>query len=552
MWNKIIKATNALVVVLCLIGLANISLAEAREKGPKKAQMLQTELDPYFETLAKSNRFIGEAAIYQSGNELYHTTIEPDGEQSILTDKHYKYKVGSITKTYTATVILQLIEENRLSLDTKLSEYYPNVANAGAITVEQLLTHHSGIHNYTADADFLTYHEKPQSKTFLLDKIESFKPDFNPGEKAQYSNSNYLLLGYIIEDIEGKSYQDVLLERIIEPLGLDDTFVGEAIDPENEEAYSYQLAEKWNEIPEWDMSVAFSAGAIVSTPEELDRFISALFKGKLISDSSLKKMINIENGFGKGIFETKYEWDDKELQGYWHNGGIEGFISHLAYYPDEDLTIVVLSNGLNYDIRAIYNVMLDAYFEQDFDTPEFGKAVEVPVSELEKYTGKYESKTHPLDITVSLLGNKLYGQATGQGGFPLTPLGEGRFEFAKAGIEIRFDDNNNQFEIKQGGRADIFNKVEDTVEQESVEVPIETLKQYVGIYQSESFPLDLEVMIKDGYLHAQATGQPAFPLTAVSQYKFKFDMASIVIEFRPEQSELTITQRGMPRDMYKK
>lgn len=549
---ELIRTVPALLLALVISSVSHLSIAESGRVAEKKQNSVTQQLDPYFKELANHNRFLGSVALYKGSHEVYRATVEPRGNASELTHQHYKYKIGSITKTFTATIIFQLIEEQRLALNTSLSEFYPQVANADTITIEQLLNHHSGIHNYTADPDFMSYYQEPQSKAFMLAKIENFEPDFEPGEKGAYSNSNYLLLGYIIEDIEQKSYANVLRERIVKPLGLENTFVGEEINPDNQEAYSYQLFKEWVKVPEWSMSVAYSAGAVVSTVEDLNQFMQALFSGRLIKKSSLQQMLALDDGFGKGIFGTQYSLNNKELQGYWHNGGIEAFISHVSFYPEEQISVVVLSNGLNHDIRQIYNVMLDAYFGKSVVLPEFGQEISLSNEQLQQYIGDYQSKTHPLDITISLREGKLYGQATGQGGFPLTATGETQFEYAKAGIEMKFDTENAQFEIKQAGRADIFTKVTDNLNEEAVKVPQKILEQYAGTYASDSFHLELQVMVKDNHLYAQATGQPAFPLTAVNQTRFKFDMADIVIDFDMNQEQLTITQRGKPRVMTKK
>jgi len=202
-------------------------------------------------------------------------------------------------------------------------------------------------------------------------------------------------------------------------------------------------------------------------------------------------------------------------------------------------------------MRKIYETMLDAYYGKEVAMPEFAKPVELEEEVLKPLVGEYKSETHPLDITVSFAGKQLFAQATGQGGFPLTALDNNTFEFAQAGIEMRFDRENDQLELKQGGRADIFIKV-DGSKKEQIEVPVDVLEQYVGSYSADNFPLDIEVMIKNDQLYAQATGQSAFPLTPVTKSKFKFPLAEIVIEFDVEKRQLTITQRGQPRVMSKK
>ena len=557
--SKGIRAKGWLAIAFSVLGTLSLNqaLAESDASGLLETKVSQDvitqQLDPYFQALAKNNRLLAKVALYKGNHELYSTTLEANGDKTKITDANFKYKIGSITKTFTAVLVFQLVEEGKLSLETTLDKYYPKVANAKHITIEQMLNHHSGIHSYTDDPQFIEYYMSPQDKSFLVQKIESFDADFEPGEKGAYSNSNYLLLGYILEQIEEKPYAEMLQERIFKPLGMKGTLLGTEINPENGETYSYQLQQaKWQEVPQWDMSVAYSAGAIVSTAGDLNHFIKGLFDGKLISNESLKKMIELDDGFGKGIFATKYQLENSVLQGYWHNGGIEAFISHLAYYPAEDLTVVVLTNGMSYDIRKVYEALLDAYFGKEVAIPEFNQAVELDTAVLKPLVGEYTSETHPLDISISLVGDQLYAQATGQGGFPLTPLSKNRFEFVEAGIEIRFDRENQQFEINQGGRTDIFIKSVDAKDKKTVDIALEVLEQYVGTYSSDSFPLDIEVSIKNGQLYAQATGQSAFPLTPVTNNKFKFSLADIVIEFDVEKRHLTITQRGQPRIMQKK
>ena len=443
--SKLLKFARILsVTALSALALLGPNLATAKLDKASSDKTEESQLDPYFKALADNNRLLGHMALYKGNDKVYSTTLEAAGGETLKNDKQLKYKIGSITKTFTATLVFQLIEEGKLSLDTTLDSYYPKVANADRITIQQMLNHHSGIHSYTDDPNFISYHMSPQDKTFLVNKIQGFDADFEPGEKGAYSNSNYLLLGYILEEIEEKSYAELLENKIFKPLGMKDTFIGKAINPKNAEAYSYQFnGEKWEEVPQWDMSVAYSAGALVSTADDLNLFITGLFEEKLIESSSLEQMIELEDGFGKGIFGTKYKLGDSELQGYWHNGGIESFISHLAYYPEKDVSVVVLTNGLNYDVRTIYENMLDAYFGKDVPVPEFGQEIELDEEVLKPLVGDYESETHPLDISISLLEGKLYAQATGQGGFPLTALSENTFEFSRAGIEIEFDRDNN-------------------------------------------------------------------------------------------------------------
>lgn len=554
--QSIIKITLlSLAVIVSPIVVADSAKESVRKTTEQLSEQSQHQLDRYFELLAGDNRFIGTAAIYQDTKPLYQITIQPSNKAKkgwvTSTDHDLKYKIGSITKTFTSAIIMQLIEEGKLSLDTKLSKFYPKVNNADTITIKHLLNHQSGIFNFTSGEDFVDYVYLPKDKDFLVAKIESFDSVFEPGEKAEYSNSGYLLLGFIAEDIEKKSYAKIVQERISKPHNLDDTYYGSTIDTNKDEVDSFEYKGRWSTVPQWNMNIPGAAGALVSNADDLNKFINLLFDGTIISEQNLQTMTTMDMGYGLGIFETNYGNEDNKLKGYWHNGGIEGFRTHLAHYPDKDLTVVLLSNGLRFDMREIYEAMLDAYHGKPVAEPEFGAPIELSKDQLEPLVGDYSSDTFPLDIKVSVKDGQLYAQATGQGAFPLTSYPEDKFEYVEAGIEMRFDRDNEQFVLLQGGQANIFTK-SGAKKQKDLEVALPVLEQYVGVYGADDFPLDLEISIKDGALYGQATGQGAFPLTAESDTRFRFKLAGIVINFDADNKQLTITQHGKDTVLTKK
>lgn len=551
MHSAINSALLSLAVIASPLAIANVDIKSAEQLSEQSSQ----QLNQYFSTLADNGRFIGTVAVYHDTQPLYQMTIQPDNKAehgwSLIENQELKYKIGSISKTYASAIIFQLIEEGKLTLDTKLSKFYPKVKNADKITIKHLLNHQSGIFNYTNEPDFINYVYLPKDKDFLLAKIESFDSDFEPGEKAEYSNSGYLLLGFIAEDIEKKPYSEIIAERINKAYNLNNTYYGSDIKVGNGEVHSYEYKGQWGKMAQWNMSVPGAAGAIVSNADDLNQFINLLFDGKIISKDSLKTMTTMDMKYGLGIFETSYGSEDNKLKGYWHNGGIEGFRTHLAHYPEKDLTVVLLSNGLRYDMREIYEAMLDAYHGKTVEEPEFDKPLELSKEQLEPLVGDYSSDTFPLDITLSIKDGQLYAQATGQGAFPLTAYPDDKFEYIEAGIEMRYDRDIDQFLLIQGGKGFAFNKQGGTKHQ-SFEVPAAVLEQYVGVYGADDFPLDLEIRAREGNLYGQATGQGEFPLTAESETRFRFKLAGIVINFQADKNQLTITQHGKDTVLVKK
>src|SRR5690606_38818621 len=217
-----ISAKNqfSIVTILTLIVFVFIS-APINAKTDNNAQ---TKLSAYGEALAEHNRVLGTWALYQGEKNKFKQTLVPnkDGTGIVVADDKatQQYKTGSISKTFTAVLTFKMIEADKLSLDTPLAKFYPNIANAKDITIGQMLNHHSGIASYTDEADIMAYYQSPQTSEQMVARIEALTAAFEPGEKADYSNSNYLLLGYILEQVSGQSYADLLNKHIVEPLNL--------------------------------------------------------------------------------------------------------------------------------------------------------------------------------------------------------------------------------------------------------------------------------------------------------------------------------------------
>jgi CubicO group peptidase (beta-lactamase class C family) len=349
-------------------------------------------------------------------------------------------------------MIMQLIEEKKLNLQTKLNRFYPKIPNAEKITIYDLLHHRTGIVDYI-NGDSITGKNiyRFHSKDEMIQKISAYKPLFEPGTKHEYSNSNYNLLGYIIETLTKKSYAENLQTRIVKKANLVNTyFPSEKINTAEGESYSYTYnGTQWEKISEWENSIAYSAGAIISTPADVTRFMYALFDGKLIKPSSLEQMKEIKEGYGKALVQFPFG----ERRFYGHTGGIESFRAVVGYYPTEKLGISLIVNGDNFNRNDIMIGILSIYYKMPFPFPTFTK---VDPAILAKYTGTYASKELPLKITITEKNKELIAQATGQSAFPLTFKAEKTFIFAPAGIEMIFDENS--FVLKQGGMRFNFTK----------------------------------------------------------------------------------------------
>jgi D-alanyl-D-alanine carboxypeptidase len=416
----------------------------------------KVKMDSLMTVLEQNNRAMGSICITKDGKEEYRRAIgfsAINGPDKKHADIHSKYRIGSISKMFTATLIMQLIEEKKLNMDTKLDKFFPEIPNAGKITISHLLSHRSGIHNFTDDEAYGTYMQQAKTQKELLDIIAKAGSDFEPDSKAEYSNSNFVLLGFIVEKLRGKPYAEVLQKKIAAKADLKDTYYGAKISAAKNESASFQLTTEWNLFPETDMSIPGGAGAIVSTPTDLDKFITALFNGKLISKSALNQMMVFKDGYGRGIFEIPF--GDKKFYG--HGGSIDGFNSMLGYNPEDKVAFAYCSNGQNYPINDIVIGALSIYYNKDYSLPTF-YSLELPDSTLEAYTGVYSSKDIPLKITITKEGKTLMAQATGQSAFPLELRGKNTFKFDAAGITMEFNLFKKEMTLMQGAGKYLFTK----------------------------------------------------------------------------------------------
>src|SRR5690606_9402594 len=298
-----------------------------------QAQFNQSKLNEFFDALEQNDKLNGAVALSQNGNIIYERSVGcADVENNLKINNQTLFRIGSISKTYTATLIMMAVEENEISIDQNIEKFFPQLEKAENISIEMLLNHRSGIFNITADPTYLTWNTQPQTKADLLSKISNYKRNFEPGLQMEYSNSNYILLTFILEDIYQKSYAEIIDEKIVKPLNLNRTKLGGKINTSNNEANSYQLkGSTWVKFSEGDLSIPLGAGAISSTPKEMIQFGEALFNEKLVSSKTLDQMRKLNDGFGYGLIS--FPFNDKRSLG--HTGGIDQFSSMWGYFPEE-------------------------------------------------------------------------------------------------------------------------------------------------------------------------------------------------------------------------
>lgn len=410
-------------------------------------------LDQYFNRLESNNQFMGSVAVAQNGIILYTKTVGySDLENKIKANKNTKYRIGSISKTFTSVLVFKAVEKKKLTLHQTIHSFFPELNNAGKITIKHLLSHQSGLKNFTKNEDYLSWNTKPKTEQEMRALIAGGGSDFEPGSQVAYSNTNFVLLTYILEKVFQKPYSELLTTFITQPLGLKNTYLGGVINPANNECKSYNFIENWSLAPETDISIPLGAGGIVSTPADLVQFSTALFGGKLLQKESLEQMKTDNIGLFKIPFYDK--------SGYGHTGGIDGFSSVFAYFPDSKFAYALTSNGSNYNNNNISIAVLSALYNKTYALPSDSKTYMPASEDLDRYLGVYASTRLPLKMTISKEGATLIAQATGQAAFPLEATKKNTFKFTQAGIVLEFNPEKKIMILQQGGAQFTFTKEE--------------------------------------------------------------------------------------------
>jgi D-alanyl-D-alanine carboxypeptidase len=422
------------------------------------AQHINSEkLDRFFLVLDSNHMAMGSLAVAKNGVTVYQRSVgfrSLDTGRQLIADKHTKYRIGSVSKMFTAVMIFQLIEEGKIQLHQKLSAFFPDLPNAGKITIEHLLQHRSGLHDYTHDSDFQDWMTKPKTHQELLTIIKQKSPDFEPGVKADYSNSNYLLLSYIIEKLCKTPYKTALVTRITARINLTDTYYGDQVDLSKNDSYSYRFVNNsWQKEQLTDLSIHSGAGSLVSTPTDLVTFITALYNYKLIKQSSLLKMQTMIDGYGMGMFPADFD----NFIGYGHNGRIEEFYTSLKYFPTKKLAVCYITNGILYPRSDIVSGILKICFDQPYGLP-FSNATTANSNIDSIYLGKFTSSNPPIEVIFSKTAAQLFAETKGTR-FPLQPVAPNYFMYGAGGYFFEFFPDKNELQIKETDNIYLLKKM---------------------------------------------------------------------------------------------
>lgn len=311
---------------------------------PASAQSVAAEMQRTVQSETASGKFMGSVLVVSHGKALVNQGYgSANLEWNIPNSPATKFRIGSVTKQFTAAAILLLEERGKLTLDDSVTKYVPDApAEWKTITIFDLLTHTSGIVDIKSLPPEVFAQWRAATPEQLIARFRDKPLEFKPGSQAKYCNSDYILLGYIIERISGESYEDFMQQNIFIPLDMTSSGIDHnaAILPQR--AQGYQLSRYGFQNADYiDMTIPIGAGDMYSTTGDLQKWEQGLFGGKLLSKASLKKMTtSYMNGFGLGVVVSSQ--DGHILIS--HTGGIQGFACELRFYPKDDLIIIVLGN----------------------------------------------------------------------------------------------------------------------------------------------------------------------------------------------------------------
>jgi D-alanyl-D-alanine carboxypeptidase len=414
----------------------------------------KAKLDQFFDRLAEKNKAMGSLIIAKDGKVVYTRAFgyaQVDATTKKPLTMASRFRIASITKTYTAVMILQLVEEGKLKLTDTLDKFFPQVPNAQKITILQILSHRSGIPNVRRDQ--ATWKPgAPVTKDEMLALIVKGSPEFEPDTKNSYSNSGYFLLGLILEKLTGKPYEQALEKRINSKIGLKDTYIATGhIDVNKGEALTYiNTGSEWKQGFETDPSIGFQ---LISTPGDMAKFIQSLFDLKLISQDSLNQMKTMRDDEGLGI--VTFTFAGKTFYG--NTGGGDNYGSWLAYQPEEKLVVAYTTNAKVHPVKDIVSGAIDIYYGKPFEIPAF-ETIAVSPEVLDKYVGVYSSPDAPKKWTITRDGGTLFVQPGSESAAAVEATAQDKFQLFGGRVVFEFDAAKNQMMLKRGGQSIVFTK----------------------------------------------------------------------------------------------
>lgn len=417
------KAISLIITIICAV----TNLFAQQQLDQKITALIQKSVALY--------RFNGSILVCKNGKIVFENGYGyQDIQNKIQNTPNTIFLVGSMTKQFTATVVLKLAEQQKLSLDDKISKYFPNLKRGDEITIKNLLTHTSGLSEIFRDTLFLKQNKQiPITKEKLLSFFIDKPLYFDPGTQYAYCNSGYVLLGLIIEKVCGKSYEQMVRDYILKPLKMVHSGFDFAGLKSRQKALGYikfSRAESISFMP-WDSTATYSAGSLYSTVNDLYLWHQGLLTNKVLTKESLVKAYTpFLEGYGLGCWiDTLYQ---KRVIS--HGGNIEGFTSYFGRIPEDDVCVILLNNIYNREIESIGTAVLAILYDKPY---HFFEEIKLSAAVLENYVGNYEINAD-YHIRITREDDRLFAQIQNEPRIEIVADKENSFFVKDEDIRIKF------------------------------------------------------------------------------------------------------------------
>ncbi len=550
--------------------------------NPLLAQTKAAKIDALINQYVANRQFNGTVLVADKGQVIFKKGYGmANMEWNIANAPDTKFRIGSITKQFTALLIMQLAEQNKLKLAGKITDYLPDYpkATGDKITIHHLLTHTSGVPNYTSFPKFAeTQSRNPYTPAAFTKEFASLPLDFEPGSKFSYSNSGYFLLGVIIEKVTGQTYAEVLKTNILIPAQLNDTGYDLSGPVLSKRAAGYEKQDGgYVNAPYLDMSIPYAAGSLYSTIEDLYRWDQALYTDKLLSASGKATLFTPfldKYAYGWGVGKTKIGQLKDSLLLIEHGGGINGFNTYISRVPQNKQLVVLLNNTGGAPLGDIKKNILSILYDQPIEAPR------KPIIDLLRRSVTSEPLARTRQKFNAWKADKAYSvdePGVNQLGYELMRGGKLTESIAVFTLNAEaFPDSYNVYDSRGEAYMSAGDKPAATQDYkksvalnprnangfaklkelgEVVEAPKDAvvaadtavLESYVGTYElAPSFAIT--ITRENERLFAQATGQDRFELFAESKAKFYLKVVDAQVSFIPnsagEIDQLTLHQNG--------
>lgn len=515
------------------------------------AQSVEKKIDLLFEEAYPAGNPGATVLIAKDDKVIYRKAFGMANlELNIPMKPEHVLELASITKQFTGVAILMLMEQGKLSLDDPLSKYIEDYPKGHQITTHHLLNHTSGIKSYTDVASFMALARTDMTPMEIINSFKDLPVEFEPGEKYAYNNSAYILLGYIIEEVSGLSYEAFIQENIFGKLGMKNSYYGSKSRIIPNRASGYQpFGESFQNADYLSMTIPYAAGSLMSTVDDMFLWHKAIHHNTLISEKS--KQLAFKNNTlndGKHI-NYGYGWGINELAGVTtieHTGGIFGFTTSGIYVPEDNIYAIVLTNDNSkgpepFNLKATAIVLGKPLLEKP--------SISLSEAAMKKWIGAYQ-----FDDVVRFIhfeNGALYSTRESGQPFKLIPTSENSYQFEGSFTTYAFHIENGKRAVDFADRINKSKGVETdkepTPEKETITLAPEVLLTYNGTYELHP-SFQIVVTTQGNQLFAQATGQPQFELFAESENKFflKVVEAKVTFNKKPDGSikSLTLLQGG--------